>query len=272
VDTLKAEVRDTMKDLLKVKQKRVEEILSLLPEEQRPLVQACFDAARHENKKNRRYTTQFIYECILMRIKAPGLYEKLRDDNKLALPSHRTLLRYMKALRPAFGFQENHFFGHIRGACGSNQHPDPRMFINVYRLLMTYSLIKPPRGSNVTGGQVMDTMLQLKDLKGEDDQIRRLELQERIDELLDSEIEIPEELELGTHEGLTASVDSYALTVFGGYVARKVRQIKPVSECTECQRMLLQEDEFLERESLLAIRTRGGLLRPSQKLFELLVK
>ncbi|KAK3916668.1 Coiled-coil and C2 domain-containing protein 1B [Frankliniella fusca] len=51
VDTLKAEVRDTMKDLLKVKQKRVEEILSLLPEEQRPLVQACFDAARHENKK-----------------------------------------------------------------------------------------------------------------------------------------------------------------------------------------------------------------------------
>ncbi|KAK3916667.1 DNA transposase [Frankliniella fusca] len=44
-----------------------------------------------------------------MRIKAPGLYEKLRDDNKLALPSHRTLLRYMKALRPAFGFQENVF-------------------------------------------------------------------------------------------------------------------------------------------------------------------
>ncbi|KAK3916666.1 Thymidine phosphorylase, partial [Frankliniella fusca] len=146
------------------------------------------------------------------------------------------------------------------------------MFINVYRLLMTYSLIKPPRGSNVTGGQVMDTMLQLKDIKGEDDKIRKLELQERIDELLDSEIEIPEELELGTHEGLTASVDSYALTAFGGYVARKVRQIKPVSECTECQRMLLQEDEFLERESLLAIRTRGGLLRPSQKLFELLVK
>ncbi|KAK3909961.1 Transposable element P transposase [Frankliniella fusca] len=51
-----------------------------------------------------------------------------------------------------------HFFGHIRGACGSNQHPDPRLFVNIYRLLMTYSRIKPPRGSNVTGGQVMDAL------------------------------------------------------------------------------------------------------------------
>ena len=44
-----------------------------------------------------------------MRVKSPSLYEKLRIENKLALPSQRTVLRYMKALRPAFGFQRNVF-------------------------------------------------------------------------------------------------------------------------------------------------------------------
>ncbi|KAK3931244.1 DNA transposase [Frankliniella fusca] len=46
---------------------------------------------------------------VLMRVKAPGLCEKLRQQNKLALPSQKTLLRYMRALRPAYGFQENLF-------------------------------------------------------------------------------------------------------------------------------------------------------------------
>ena len=97
-----------MTSLNKVKQKTIETILKTLPEEQQLLIGA-FDAAKHHYKKSRRYKTDYIYECIIMRVKAPSLYEKLRTENKLALPSQRTLLRYMAALRPAFGFQENVF-------------------------------------------------------------------------------------------------------------------------------------------------------------------
>ena len=98
-----------MKDINKVKAETLDNIIKTLPEEQQPLVLACFEAAKHHSKKGRRYKTEFIYDCIIMRTKSPSLYEKLRVENKLALPSPRTLLRYMKALRPAFGFQENVF-------------------------------------------------------------------------------------------------------------------------------------------------------------------
>ncbi|KAK3929571.1 DNA transposase, partial [Frankliniella fusca] len=109
VDALKSQVNNLMQDIHKTKAAKLESIISTLPEEQQVLARSCFDAAKHHNKKNRRYTTEWIYECVLMRIKAPALYESLRTRNKLALPSQRTLLRYMRALRPAFGFQENVF-------------------------------------------------------------------------------------------------------------------------------------------------------------------
>lgn len=109
VAALQSEITSKMKEIHKIKAEKLESILKLLPEEQQILVRACFDAARHHNKKSRRYTNEWIYECIIMRIKAPGLYEKLRTENKIALPSQRTLLRYMQALRPSYGFQENVF-------------------------------------------------------------------------------------------------------------------------------------------------------------------
>lgn len=146
------------------------------------------------------------------------------------------------------------------------------MFINVYRLLMTYSLIKPPRGSNVTGGQVMEALLDLKDLKGETDAARRKELLDRIDELLDSDLDIPESMEMDMTDCLSINIDEEALALFGGYVARKVRAMKPASECRVCQDALLQHGPLLDRESLLDLRSRGGLLRPSTPLHDLLIK
>lgn len=109
VRALESELKSLTKNMDKVRGATVESIVKTLPEEQQPLVQACFEAAKHQNKKGRRYTTSYIYDCIIMRVKPSGLYEELRIENKLALPSPRTLLRYLKALRPAFGFQDNVF-------------------------------------------------------------------------------------------------------------------------------------------------------------------
>lgn len=42
------------------------------------------------------------------------------------------------------------FFGVIRQACGPNDHPDCPTFLQLYKLLSMYSIIKPPRRGNCT--------------------------------------------------------------------------------------------------------------------------
>ncbi|KAK3918962.1 UPF0223 protein, partial [Frankliniella fusca] len=81
-----------------------------------------------------------------------------------------------------------HFLGQLRYACGSSDHPDPKMFIEVYRLLTFYSLVKPPRGSNVKGGDVLSSLLELKDVVGEKNEERRRDLEGKIDEIIDGAI------------------------------------------------------------------------------------
>lgn len=56
-----------------------------------------------------RYSNEYIYQCILMKIKGPALYRKMCRDNILPLPSQTTLQNYIKNLKPAYGFQENVF-------------------------------------------------------------------------------------------------------------------------------------------------------------------
>ncbi|KAK3931213.1 DNA transposase [Frankliniella fusca] len=166
-----------------------------------------------------------------------------------------------------------HFFGHIRSACGSNNHPDPIMFIQVYRLLCTYSLIKPPRGSNVSGADMLETLLKLKDTRGEDVSKKKVELESMIDMILDGDLPFLEE-EVSDFELLQTPIDHFALTVFAGYISRKILKMKPANECEQCasQLILESEEDRRERETLLEIRTRGGLLRPSDTLFDLTFK
>src|SRR5215831_15221346 len=59
------------------------------------MVRACFSSAKI-NKKGRRYTKQWVYECLLMRIKSRKLYEYLRSHEILVLPHIDTLNKYVK--------------------------------------------------------------------------------------------------------------------------------------------------------------------------------
>ncbi|XP_074093766.1 uncharacterized protein LOC141524021 [Cotesia typhae] len=49
-------------------------------------VRACFQAAKVKNKKQRRYTIEWVYECLMVLIKGPAVYEKLRTRQILPLP------------------------------------------------------------------------------------------------------------------------------------------------------------------------------------------
>lgn len=47
----------------------------------------------------------------------------------------------------------------MRHSCGGNDHPDPKMFAHVYRLASTFSLIRPPKGCNVSGENLLKSLL-----------------------------------------------------------------------------------------------------------------
>ncbi|KAK3910739.1 LOW QUALITY PROTEIN: Transposable element P transposase [Frankliniella fusca] len=144
-----------------------------------------------------------------------------------------------------------HFFGQLRFACGSSDHPDPKMFMEVYRLLTTYSLVKPPRGSNVTGGDLLGSLLKLKDITNAD---RREELERKIDNILEGGVPFEEYDILNTDmQACEKEIDEHALTYFGGYICRKARKMQPAASCPQCYNSLHAPlaRESLEREQLL---------------------
>ena len=71
-----------------------------------------------------------------------------------------------------------------RGACGGNDHPNPQTFLQIFRFLCPYSLIKPLRDSNVDGAQLLQALMQTKESMTAAGQPRRQWL-EKIDRILD---------------------------------------------------------------------------------------
>ncbi|XP_076301975.1 uncharacterized protein LOC143220123 [Lasioglossum baleicum] len=65
----------------------IREMIKELPQTQQLAVEACFAAAKCKNKKGMRYAIEWIYECILLRIKSTKTYNHLRSRNILTLPS-----------------------------------------------------------------------------------------------------------------------------------------------------------------------------------------
>lgn len=107
--TLEEKVENLASRLEKIKEEILNAYIETMPPTWRTAVLACVAAAKAKSSKGRRYTSQWIYECQLLRIKSLGLYKKMLRDNFLPLPSLRTLQRYMRKLKPAYGFQENTF-------------------------------------------------------------------------------------------------------------------------------------------------------------------
>lgn len=133
-------------------------------------------------------------------------------------------------------------------------------------------MIKPPRGSNITGTELLSTLLELKDVVSESDSARRKELEGKIEIILDGGLCLDEEAEENKdHDYLSQNIDPFALTVFAGYVARKMRSMKPANNCELCFKALCSLDGApnQEREAFLLLKSRGGLLKPSQELYDL---
>lgn len=106
---LQREVECMKKKCAQTNTQLIEDAISKLPGNQQLSVQACFAASKVKNKQGKRYTTQWVYECLLLRIKSKKTYDHLRNHNILSLPCINTLHRYIQAIKGCYGFQENTF-------------------------------------------------------------------------------------------------------------------------------------------------------------------
>nr|XP_042912361.1 uncharacterized protein LOC107448041 [Parasteatoda tepidariorum] len=55
------------------------------------------------------YTSQWIYECLLLKINSTKAYNHLRNHQLLKLPSPATLYRYLRNVKGCYGFQSSIF-------------------------------------------------------------------------------------------------------------------------------------------------------------------
>jgi hypothetical protein len=56
-----------------------------------------------------------------------------------------------------------HFFAQLRGEGGANTNPETLQVVQIFKLLSLYSLVKPPKGSNFTGENLLDALVRQKD-------------------------------------------------------------------------------------------------------------
>lgn len=80
-----------------------------LPPKQKEAVCHIFRASSRKSLKGLKYSTEWILECLIMRMKSPKLYEHLRRENILTLPGKTTLKKYLKSYKTGFGFNAKVF-------------------------------------------------------------------------------------------------------------------------------------------------------------------
>lgn len=82
--------------------------IGLLPSSQQESITACL-SANQKKKKGIRYTRDWIYECILLKIRGNASYNYFRRHKLLQLPHPTTIYRYLRNMKSCFGFQPQIF-------------------------------------------------------------------------------------------------------------------------------------------------------------------
>lgn len=93
----------------KISKEKLEDNILNLPLPQQEAIKACVAASKVASTKGMRYSTHWVYECLLIRIKSRKTYEHLRTHKILALPSLDTLNRYIRKMDSGYGFHRNTF-------------------------------------------------------------------------------------------------------------------------------------------------------------------
>lgn len=134
----------------------------------------------------------------------------------------------------------------MRSSCGSNDHPDSVIFMQIFRLISTYSLVKPPKRSNISGGEILSSLFSVHDPNM-------------------SSFNVQEEHNYTIIDN-TAVTSDPVLAYISGYVARKFSTFTKCSFCLDS----LKTSETFSRDILIKYKSHGNLLKPSTHLFNLI--
>jgi hypothetical protein len=90
-------------------ERSVTSAIDALPCQQREIVRQMLNASSHPRgtakAKGIRYSQAWMYQCILLKIRSFKLYCLMRRHQLLPLPSPSTIHKYIRKLKPSFGFQ-----------------------------------------------------------------------------------------------------------------------------------------------------------------------
>jgi len=106
---MKSSILSLKNEFSKLKEETVDNMIKTMPLKQQQVIKMCFKACLALSKHGIRYTHNWVYECILMKIKSPALYHKMCTEKFLPLPTPNTLRHYIQKLKPAYGFQQSTF-------------------------------------------------------------------------------------------------------------------------------------------------------------------
>lgn len=166
----------------------------------------------------------------------------------------------------------------LRDACGSGDHPDSRMFIQIYRLLCVFSLVNPPRGGNVTGGELLEPLMKDKTVKSsiENNKTWLTELDKAIEDGIYPEPEnnsgndSQETAQSNDqeHDYDVVNTSDEVKAFMSGYVAFKMHRF---TICAECRNSMINRNIDNEnRYQFITCMSKGYLIYPSEQLFNLI--
>lgn len=101
---MKSKILKTMQLCARKSEEKLEHEIANLPESQRESVKMILQASKVKGPKGLRYPLRWIYECVLLRIKSRKGYKHLRKHQILVLPSIVTIGKYLKKIKPIYGF------------------------------------------------------------------------------------------------------------------------------------------------------------------------
>ncbi|KAH0539957.1 hypothetical protein KQX54_010361 [Cotesia glomerata] len=113
-------------------------------------------------------------------------------------------------------------------------NPDPKMFAQVYRLASSFFLISPPRGCNVSGKDLLRSLIEAKHVLTTSDTQGKDSWLENIDETLQSPQPLDESSSIDVDHDYNQAVTSDAVQSYiAGYIVRKLRKTIKCQICLE---------------------------------------
>ncbi|KAL3190718.1 hypothetical protein MRX96_018989 [Rhipicephalus microplus] len=126
-----------------------------LSDREKLIIDQCIMKANMKSTKAARYKKEWLYDCLLLKIKSTAVYTFLHENSFLLLPHPRTLYSYLKNLKAGFGFDEN-LFAILKDKVGNIPERERRAFLMFDEMSVRRSLHVRESDMTLLGKVIID--------------------------------------------------------------------------------------------------------------------